>query len=112
MHEILACAKHVVFLTPSYKQKFLSDLPPALSKVIDAKSVVISNGISPSWLNTVSPRLSEITVKKPSIQALYVGDFSPNKNLVRLIRAIQLLRSSSFPISLTIVGEGAKRKIC
>ena len=109
MHEIPACAKHVVFLTPSYKQKFLSDLPPALSKVIDAKSVVISNGISPSWLNTVSPRLSEITVKKPSIQALYVGDFSPNKNLVRLIRAIQLLRSSSFPISLTIVGGWSKK---
>ena len=110
MYEILARAKHVVFLTPSYKETFLSKLPLTLSKVIEAKSVVISNGILPFWLKNTSPTLPHISTQRRScMRALYVGDFSPNKNLARLILALQILRNNSFPISLTIVGGWSKK---
>ncbi len=100
---VLEHAKHIIFLNDAYRDRLTRILPSKLSSLVQKKARVIPNGLNPEWFETaVSPPLEALPLR-----LLYVGDFSPNKNLSRLLHAVRRLRESQ-PVTLTLVGGGGK----
>lgn len=102
---ILTEASAVVFLSPSYPKKLLRGLPPELCRMVERKAHVIPNGIDSRWLEGARvPRTSS-----SSLRLLYVGDFSPNKNVEGVLRAARLLAQTT-ELSVTLVGGGGDKR--
>lgn len=99
---VLSQASRVVFLSQAYRRMLLDRLGPAMRERVAPKSVVIPNGVSRSWLEPPPPRPSDAA---GTLRLLYVGDFSRNKNIPRVLEAVALLAATRGAV-LTLVGEG------
>lgn len=101
--KILQNASRVFFISKGIKQQFEKStfVKPVLEKVRD-RFVLLPNGVDDYWLDHVSldPRIGH--------QILYIGDFSENKNVARLIEAVLRLRGEAGfeDVGLTIIGGG------
>lgn len=104
MYRILRAARGVVFLSPAYRAQFLERLPAALAAETAAKCSVIPNGIGPEWLAPLGP--PPRAAREP-LRVLYVGNFSRNKNVLRLIDAVGRLAERR-STTLTLVGGGGE----
>ena len=99
---VIEGAAKVVFITPNLRQRLLKH--PTLFGMRDEaeqKSVVISNGLNAFWINNIQ---SENTAS--SHHLLYAGNFTRNKNLPRLIRALESLRGEYPDLHLDVAGAG------
>ena len=99
---VLEDAGKVVFITPNLQQRLLKH--PTLFKMresVSAKSVVIPNGINEFWISN----LQTANTANPH-HLLYAGNFTRNKNLPRLIHALQTLRTEFPDLHLDVAGEG------
>lgn len=100
---ILLNSKSIVFISKALQYEFekLKFVRPILNP-IKKKFRLQVNGIEEEWLENInkSPRLGK--------DVLYIGDFSANKNVVRLMEAIKLLREEEQfeDLRLTIIGGG------
>jgi len=101
--KVLEEASAVVFLSPAYKLATLERLGRELAKRVEQKSVIVPNGLAPSWLD--KHQLDHSQISDDVVRVLYVGEFSRNKNIGSIIRAVEALRSR-MKIELTIVGGG------
>lgn len=103
--EILLHADKIIFISTGIKSNFEQTkfITPILDRVKD-KFIVLPNGIDAFWLDNISkePRAGR--------DILYVGDFSANKNVVRLAEAVLALRSEPdfHDLRLIIVGGEVK----
>lgn len=98
---ILRDAAGVVFLTPAYRDLLLGKLRGRLRDQVQGKAVVIPSGLSGPWLDNPAP----VRPQESELRVLYVGDFSANKNIPAVIRAVGSIRSRR-PAKLTLVGGG------
>ena len=99
---VIEGAAKVVFITPNLRQRLLKH--PTLFGMRDEaeqKSVVISNGLNAFWINNIQ---SENTASPHHL--LYAGNFTRNKNLPRLIRALESLRGEFPDLHLDVAGAG------
>jgi glycosyltransferase involved in cell wall biosynthesis len=101
-HAVLTSASRVVFLSPVYRSTLIDHLPPRMRNPVAEKSLVIPNGLTSDWLIPPSRTRGE---ERDGLRVLFVGDFSHNKNVVRLIEAVRDL-SGERRTSLTLVGGG------
>lgn len=103
--EILLNAEKVFFISAALKKKFEESkfLEPILKKV-KHKFVLQPNGIDDYWHEHISHDV------RKGHDVLYVGDFSANKNVVRLAEAIiELRKEDGFNnVRLKIVGGEVK----
>ena len=101
--KILLNAERIFFISEGLKQKFEGHkaVLKILPKIRD-KFILLPNGIDDVFLDNIS------TETNLTHNIIYVGDFSNNKNVVRLIQAVlELKKESGFEdIRLTIVGGG------
>lgn len=104
--KILLHAERIFFISEGLKKKFENHyiIRPILNK-IKHKFVLIPNGIDDYFLDHIS---HEICCKN---RIIYVGDFSGNKNVIRLAKAVLRLRHDpGFEDTvLTIVGGGKNK---
>jgi glycosyltransferase involved in cell wall biosynthesis len=98
---VLRDASAVVFLTPAYRDLLLGKLRGRLRDQVQGKAVVIPSGLSGPWLANPAPTRPQTS----DLRVLYVGDFSANKNIPSVIRAVELIRSRR-PATLTLIGGG------
>jgi glycosyltransferase involved in cell wall biosynthesis len=101
---VLEAAQSVIFLSPAYEEQFLSRLPAALRTDVASKSLVVLNGLSDLWHEDIpveEPRLA------PELRLLFVGSFTRNKNVVRLLEAAAMVHARR-PVRLTLVGGGGR----
>ena len=99
---VIEGASKVVFITPNLRQRLLKH--PTLfgmREEAERKSVVISNGLNAFWINNIQ---SENTASPHHL--LYAGNFTRNKNLPRLIRALESLRGEFPDLHLDVAGAG------
>lgn len=101
--KILLNAERIFFISEGLKQKFESH--KAVRKIVPQirhKFILLPNGIDEEFLDNIS---SDINTSQ---NIIYVGDFSKNKNVVRLVQAVlELKKESGFEdVKLTIVGGG------
>jgi len=102
VYAILREASHVIFLSPAYKTIFLNLLNIRSRSLVNNKSVIVPNGVDSEWLKAVpsnSPDNPDV------LRLLFVSDFSKNKNIAGLLKAVSLL-SQNQPVLLTLVGDG------
>jgi len=102
MHTIVNQAQALVFLSPVYREQFLGRIPQNLAQSIVGRCHVIPNGIEPLWHEVRQPKT---VLPSTPLRILYVGDFSTNKNVPRLLKAAARLQALC-PVILTLVGEG------
>jgi|SRR5690625_3931162 len=102
--KILQNASKIIFVSAVYKKRtFQLPFLRKLANQLESKSIVLPNGIDSYWINHTKNRkiqASEI------IKLIYVGNFLKRKNVLRLIEAVNLLKSKGKDIKLDIVGGG------
>ena len=101
--EVALQAKKIFFISKGEMDEFIeSDFVRPIYSQIKDKMVLQPNGIEKYWHEHISrtPRRGH--------QILYVGDFTPNKNVCRVIKAIAQLREESefADLKFVIVGGG------
>lgn len=101
--EIALQAKKIFFISKGELDEFVeSDFARPIYSQIKDKIVLQPNGIENYWLEHIShtPRRGH--------QILYIGDFTPNKNVGRVIKAINQLRENAefADLKFVIVGGG------
>ncbi len=101
--KILLHAKRIFFISQGLKRIFEQHfiIRPFLNK-INSKFVFIPNGVD----NYFHEHIYHNSVKAHKV--IYIGDFSENKNVIRLCKAIMLLRKEAElnDTELTLVGGG------
>lgn len=108
-NEVLRHASRVVFLSPAYAKALEQRLPAALNNLIAEKSIIVPNGLAPEWLNGTEQATETPSQHVPELRLLYVGDFTPNKNVSGIVAALEILRLRR-PTTLTVVGGGGDIK--
>ncbi len=106
--KILTNASKIIFISEANRIDFINK--PQIKQELDSilnKIVVINNGIDEFWLKNINPY-------KPSYSYnfLFIGRFDKNKNVERLIDALQEIRKyKNLPIFLRLVGgKGSNHK--
>jgi glycosyltransferase involved in cell wall biosynthesis len=104
-NDVLRHASRVVFLSPAYAEAVGRRLPVALRSLVADKAITVPNGLAPEWLQ--EPGAVAVTPNEPgaALRLLYVGDFTPNKNIAGIVAALDLLRAQR-PTTLSVVGGG------
>jgi glycosyltransferase involved in cell wall biosynthesis len=105
MHSVLRNAAQLVFLSPTYREQFLSRLSEELRAHTADKTRVLGNGLGSFWFERGPTRRPDSNAPR---RLLYVGDFSKRKNVQTLLRAVDRLRKR-LPVELTLVGGGGNR---
>ena len=104
--KVLQSAERIVFISAGIKRQFENSrfVKPILHDIKD-KFVIQPNGIDAYWLLHISRE------KRLGHKILYVGDFSENKNVARLIKAVLKVRTTKGydDCHLTLVGGGKNR---
>lgn len=101
--QILLHAKRIFFISEGLKRKFESHFAiRIILHKIKEKFVLLPNGIDDYFLDHIYKE------RRTENKVVYVGDFSNNKNVVRLGKAILQLRNEKGfeDTTLTIVGGG------
>lgn len=98
--EILKEAEKIVFITPGYVDRLRGYVGDLFFQSIQKKIEIIPNGITPEWYS--DRRQEKKDINADDLKFLYVGDFSPNKNIPWVISEI----FKSYPkAKLDIVGS-------
>ena len=101
--KILLNAKRIFFISQGLKEKFENHkvIKPILSQIED-KFVLMPNGIDDYFISNIRKD------QRTGHGVIYIGDFSNNKNVLRLGKAILQLREEKGQedVKLTLVGGG------
>jgi glycosyltransferase involved in cell wall biosynthesis len=103
--DVLRHASRVVFLSPAYAEAVGRRLPATLRSLVADKTMTVPNGLNPEWLQESGPVAETPNEPDNALRLLYVGDFTPNKNIAGIVAALDLLRAQR-PTTLTVVGGG------
>lgn len=100
----LKAASRIIFITPAMKDKFLAHKSVrGLEQGIEAKSIIQPNGVNAYWFNHLD------VIRRDNHSIIYVGKFDNNKNVLRLIEAVQSLRAEIPDVQMNLVGgDGAQ----
>ncbi len=103
--KVLRDASKVVFLSDSYRRKVLESYVPARFRAeMEAKSMVIPNGIDDFWLSHRFNENNPPAVPEPPLHLLFAGRVLPDKNLRGVVSAVQILRERGYDADFTVIG--------
>uniref|UniRef100_UPI004047B4CF glycosyltransferase n=1 Tax=Roseivirga sp. TaxID=1964215 RepID=UPI004047B4CF len=104
--KIMMNAERVVFLNPKYKEYvFRKYIPQKYHAALEAKVVIIPNGVDDFWIQNRNEAKRELG---KTIRLIYVGDYTPNKNIKAIIQASDKLSASGTQVELHLVGGGGE----
>ncbi len=100
---VMQLADKVVFIAPALRKRLLAH-PTLLGmkNEVNQKSMVLPNGINEFWIQNLQ---TERNLDDPH-SVMYAGIFNRNKNLPRLIRAMEALRGKYPNLIFDVAGEG------
>lgn len=102
-NSILSNASTVVFISPQYRKDcFNYHFDKSVVNQIELKTKVIPNGIDPYFFH--NREYIPKTLHKP-IEIVFAGGFKNNKNLLRLIQAVEILKGKKYDVKLTAIGR-------
>jgi glycosyltransferase involved in cell wall biosynthesis len=108
-YSILLKAHEVVFISPQYKKNCLEiHFKKVVSEKIEAKTRVIPNGIDSYYLQN---RKLVPKILNKSINIIFAGAYKNVKNLLRLIKAIDLLKKRGYNVTLTAIGRSLPNRL-
>src|SRR5690606_28164768 len=102
-NNILEHAASVVFISPQYKKDcFEYHFDKDTVEKIKDKTIVLPNGINTYYIKNRKDLPKAI---HNPIELVYAAGFKNNKNLVRLIQAVEILKNKEYNVKLTAVGK-------
>lgn len=102
--DILLKAARIVFISPKYRENFLSKkIPGKWRGELEAKSVVIPNGIRDIYL---ANRHRHAPDPGKPVTVVYAGGFFERKGLREIILACDSLRAGGLDIRVVAIGRG------
>ena len=104
-NDVLRFASRVIFLSPAYAEAVIQKLPGTLRSLVSQKTEILPNGLTDDWLRKPRSEYLSSVSTAGTLKLLYVGDFTPNKNVEGILAAHNILRKRR-PTTLTIVGGG------
>lgn len=107
-NKILINAKHIVFISPRYKDKFFSMLPKKIAIEIEDKTHIIPNGIHHTWLDNSFLERNTSSTNKTNL--IYVGQIIKRKNINSLILAVDLLNRNQTETSYKLIIVGGENQ--
>lgn len=108
--KILRNADRIIFLSEAYKNQVLNTyLLENIREEICSKISIIPNGIDDFWFENISNARKSKLDKK--IRFIQVGDINKNKNILTTVKALKLLESEGYTVSLDLVGKIKDKKI-
>lgn len=110
--KILKAASSIVFISPSYKDRFEAiQFPKNYGSTLLKKCVIVPSGIDDFWFKHLAAEKALSAGEMYSF--LYVGRFTKGKNLFKLIESVIRLNKKGVQCTLSLVGndEGAERKL-
>ena len=106
---ILRNAEKVIFISVPYKKHTIDRfIPEEYKKEIEAKSVVIPNGIDEFWLNNKFDE--RIKSQNNKVNFIYIGKIDANKNIETTTKACELLIKQGYEANYKIIGNIIDRK--
>lgn len=113
--EIMKNASAIFFLSPAYKkQVFDKYVPDDLKEFLLAKTYIIPNGIDNFWFEnykTIDLNTNVRKLDKKRIKLIYAGRIDANKNIETTLKAVDLLNSFGYDVTLTVVGKIADHEV-
>lgn len=115
--EIMENAAQVFFLSEGYRELVLEHYVPAHKReTLRKKSAVVPNGIDDFWLENVPGQDSEALPRPDSpLELICAGRINRNKNQLKAMEAVLLLREKGHDARLHVVGpvedEAVARKL-
>ena len=108
---ILQNADKVIFISPAYKTKVISEyIPFELQEKISNKSLVIPNGVDNFWLTNCGES-KNIDVSKKTINLVFVGSIDKNKNVETTLKACDILVKKGYSVKFGIIGDVEEKQI-
>jgi glycosyltransferase involved in cell wall biosynthesis len=105
---IMLNAEFLIFPSPAYHKKVIEQYVSQQNRdIISSKALVIPNVIADFWHKN-QPVLQQ-KQKSSAIRALFVGEWTKNKNIETIVEVIDHLRHRGHKASLMIVGDGPNR---
>ena len=104
-NRIMKNANVLSCVTPTIKDKMLSQWQYYPCRKDIRKAEIVTNGVDDVWINNI---FREVKPLGNPIRILYIGRFDSNKNVLRLIFAIKKLREK-YDVRLTMIGGGGEQ---
>ena len=105
---VLKEASRVVCISPALRHDFLRHFTLCgMRKEVEQKTEVVCNGINNYWLDSLSLDPGR---HGHNHQVLYVGNFSVNKNVKRLVEAVMSLKPQIPDIQLHLIGSDGNQE--
>ena len=102
-YSILRHSSNVIFISPQYKKDcFENVFKENIVELIKDKTLVIPNGIDSYYLNNLKTKAKALHTP---IRVVYAAGFRSNKNLLRTIKSIDLLRTKGYDVELKAIGK-------
>lgn len=102
-HKIIKNATNVIFISLPYKTSVISGWYNG-NKIIEEKSKVIPNGLSPFFMENIHSDNKKVT-NSGQIRLLYFGEITANKNIETSIKVCRRLIEMNHKVEFTIIGE-------
>ena len=100
--QIIQNASQVLFVSEALKEKLhRHKIHRRAGESARQKSVTIPNGVSPFWLSKIEPPRQ----RSPE-RIIYVGNFFKRKNILKLVKAVLMLKHEFPNLHLDLVGVG------
>jgi glycosyltransferase involved in cell wall biosynthesis len=100
--KILQNASRIIFISVSFKNKFFKNFYfKKLENTLSDKVHIIHNGIDDFWLKNIT-----LPKKETNLSFLLVGKFDVNKNVLNLIKALNVFKNKNDKVTLNLVGGG------
>ncbi len=103
--KIVTDANAVMFLSEAYKKQFIAKLfkkNTTKKTIIENKCFVIPNGLESFWIDNI---WREKKVVDSVVHLICVGTIDQNKNMISIIRAMEILKNKGVFTKLTVVGK-------
>lgn len=103
-NKIIKDAAAVQFLSKPYRDEFISKyVYKNLKREIINKSICITNGIEEFWLNNKSE--AKTLHDHSTINLLCIGKIDKNKNMLTILKVLDVLKSKNYDVKFTVVGQ-------
>lgn len=101
--EILKNASKIIFISKVYEKKFKE----IIHTTSPEKNIIIPNGIDKFWINNCNVKIER---KSDRFNLLYIGTFIKRKNVISLLKAVEVVRNSGVDCKLRLVGGGGSEE--
>lgn len=99
--KIIRSAETVCFVSSGHTDELLSYFPEDEAQSLAGEFRYFPNGLDPFWLKNIN---SPKELDAGQIKLLFVGDFTPRKNVLTSIKVAILLKEKGIDAHLTLVG--------